>query len=282
MTLGRFCVLLMSQCLFCPTTKLTKEHVWPDWLVENYKQKVPPRRGLYRGTITIQQKVTRSFIQGTITERRSLVCDRCNSNWMSAIENFAKDRLWPLIEFGNSKQIKLSVEAQCAIAVWVQLRSFVFDALYEPPAEPHYSFDERLAFANDPHQFAPLPNTYIWLCPFVGKQWSVDRRVLNGYPIKGDIDARIHIASGLANRLAFQLFTAKGTTVCTPNFDMLGKLGWTDTTVQIWPCVGDAQWPPSVYIDDESLKVFQTRLSPDVISARQTLSQAAPPSPEKG
>src|SRR5687767_11456871 len=86
-----------KSCLFCPTTDLTKEHLWPDWLVTEFKRLAPPKRGRYPGTHQSPSGRTIKFPAGTIEAKKRLVCRPGNNEWMNDIEGAAKDTLLPHI-----------------------------------------------------------------------------------------------------------------------------------------------------------------------------------------
>ena len=42
--------------LFCSSTNLTREHLWPGWIVQALKSKFPPRSNLFTGGILTQKQ----------------------------------------------------------------------------------------------------------------------------------------------------------------------------------------------------------------------------------
>src|SRR3954451_1754272 len=83
------------HCLFCGSTeRLTREHVWPDWLADT----LPPGdwwTAVRRGE-TLRAAIDAEPIRGPnhnggrarLTLRK--VCTRCNEGWMSKLEHLAK------------------------------------------------------------------------------------------------------------------------------------------------------------------------------------------------
>src|SRR5687767_13069259 len=87
----------MPQCLFCSETKLTKEHIWPDWIVREFARRVPPGKKQFTASYTRNKLPVRTWFQNTITHEAKLVCSTCNNKWMSQLETCAKPFLLPLI-----------------------------------------------------------------------------------------------------------------------------------------------------------------------------------------
>src|SRR5688572_7597887 len=106
-------------------------------MVGLFKTHVPPRRGRYTNTLTKDGKVTTTRQLGNIEEQCHLVCAKCNNGWKSDIESAAQPILTMLIERGMSAEpLTITAEEQYKIAIWLQLRSIIFDALNEAS---HYS-----------------------------------------------------------------------------------------------------------------------------------------------
>src|SRR5574339_65289 len=115
---------MARACWFCGAArKLTNEHVWPDWLVQEFG-KGAYEAAHFRPGKGIQRKHDQDSIE--LTVRR--VCDPCNSGWMSNIERVAKPLLLPLI-LGTAKRATFNANQQTLVANWIVLRAMVFDAL---------------------------------------------------------------------------------------------------------------------------------------------------------
>jgi len=81
----------MRTCIFCGSTPLTREHIFPKWIVEMFPA------GEYShgmgGTDTATQQWNKRNMDSTVR----CVCGSCNGGWMSAIEVEAKQVLKHLI-----------------------------------------------------------------------------------------------------------------------------------------------------------------------------------------
>src|SRR6185436_8885854 len=96
-----FWVFAVKQCLFCDKTKLTREHLFPDWLVELYKT-WPSAPGQYKAVMHKWDGAIDRWEQPTITQRKQLMCGPCNNVTIGSIEHEVKRVLIPLIERGAS------------------------------------------------------------------------------------------------------------------------------------------------------------------------------------
>jgi hypothetical protein len=246
---------MRRACLFCPKTDLTKEHIWPDWIVTEFKQQRPPLRGRDHVEEILQDGSTRSR-PGTLEVTRRIVCMQCNSEWMSQVEHLAKPILMPLIR-DQGAPLAFSDEDICTLTTWVTLRSMVFDGCSEP-GERYYTPFERASFAKSP-TMAPPKHTHIWLGLYVGElhgaMFSMSNQLSKFTKKKG-----LHVVTIVVNRLAIKFATWKGH---ERQFDDLALRVWQPFTKRIWPNEGACvDWPPSRYIPRSSIDAFESWLSP--------------------
>lgn len=117
-----------GHCIFCGNAGLSKEHVWSDWLKQIHPrgsqhfaehgggfEKVSDFSGPQRRPIIYKGK------QGSLLGTKvRIVCENCNSGWMSEIVDKAKP---PLIRIFRGEQVTLDGEDQKNIAGWIALTS---------------------------------------------------------------------------------------------------------------------------------------------------------------
>jgi hypothetical protein len=117
------------SCIFCPSTDVSKEHFWPEWMHPILRA----HGGSTHHTETAQSftdkvgipvgkpyEVTR---QGsTFTKKIRAACSRCNNGWMNVLERDARPWLTPLVE---GRAVSLSPDAQRTIASWITLKTMV-------------------------------------------------------------------------------------------------------------------------------------------------------------
>ena len=120
---------------------MTKEHIWGDWI----KAFVPPvanKHGYQRivvprpGERNAEPPQTRAG--NPIGATVPIVCERCNSEWMSQIQEKAKPHLIPLFD---GFDVTLSVAAQAAIAKWATMSTMT--AEYLGRGDPHIAVPQN-------------------------------------------------------------------------------------------------------------------------------------------
>lgn len=92
-----------TKCMFCSNTELTKEHVWPLWLLEFSKA-----FGKFASTDTrdATRKVRRSIRTPEVTV--NCVCEQCNNGWMSGLEGGVASRLIKAMSMGVPTEMSKS------------------------------------------------------------------------------------------------------------------------------------------------------------------------------
>lgn len=116
-----------GKCIFCGNTGVTKEHLFSDWLRELFPRSREDSHTLARLIAwepkpTVQRTVKQGH-SGSRTARK--VCGKCNSGWISQIDQAAKNFAPPLIQ-GQSHEVTLAT--QRAIAAWFSKIVMVADA----------------------------------------------------------------------------------------------------------------------------------------------------------
>lgn len=104
---------MRKKCIFCrrDDQKITKEHVFPDWLSELFGDSFT---AINEGT-TSEGKVLYRYESKVFQQTVNTVCKSCNNNWMSEIENQAKPILTKML---RDKNIVLDKKSQLKIATW--------------------------------------------------------------------------------------------------------------------------------------------------------------------
>jgi hypothetical protein len=104
----------MRECAFCPSTKLTLEHVWGDWI-----NGIVPQV-----TYTTQRKISLvDFAEPWKTigigQTAKVVCRNCNNHWMSDLETKqAKPAMADMIRYGGA--VSLLPKGIASISAWAQ------------------------------------------------------------------------------------------------------------------------------------------------------------------
>ena len=154
-----------NECIFCGGRPLSHEHVWDKWM----KQYIPrdlPTTETYSAIVHQTHKESKAYSQSGDPHSRRLrvVCKRCNSGWMSRLQERAKPFLIPLIK-GDSTT--LDVDTQRIVSAWAALKVTV--AEYHEKNRVTITPDNRahLMETNE----AP-PNWKIWIGRYGRGEWS--------------------------------------------------------------------------------------------------------------
>lgn len=104
---------MKRACIFCSKTNLTKEHILPKW-IQNYFG--PEAGGLH--VVNKQDGSSYQFTEKAFNRTARIVCEECNSGWMSQLEGDIQALLGPMM-IGKDIPVVLSTYQQSMIATWV-------------------------------------------------------------------------------------------------------------------------------------------------------------------
>jgi hypothetical protein len=126
-----------NPCRFCGATdrKITREHVWPDWL-RDYLPPFDEDADIERWSPGTSRQ---GWSQPFLTTKVRAFCDGCNSGWMADIEAAAKPIVGPMV---IGQPTELDAGAQQIVANWVALKGQVVaqaSKLDPRIPEPHYA-----------------------------------------------------------------------------------------------------------------------------------------------
>lgn len=99
------------KCVFCGGSPVTREHVFPDWISELY------RRAPGLNEFSENGKVVRKFPEKLFQHKAKIVCEACNSGWMSTLEGKVQPLLADMIT--EAKATVLTKEMQDLLSLWV-------------------------------------------------------------------------------------------------------------------------------------------------------------------
>jgi len=159
---------LPGTCIFCGLGRLSKEHLWSEWMHGLVRAHGVPQHNVAehyvgdkkRGVISATKKVR----GGHVTTRKfRVVCRVCNNTWMSGLEEAAKPILSPLLVGGDAV---LSPDMQETLAKWVVLKAMV--AEQSKPQEAVFSDLDRKVFKDE--GIVPQGVT-IWLARCFSPLW---------------------------------------------------------------------------------------------------------------
>jgi hypothetical protein len=102
----------------CSTQGLNREDLWPVWVVDLV---VEERTSQIEQTLNTERA---PVVYGGKRIRGRCVCERCNSGWMSTLENATKPILQSMI---TDSDLVLDYAKQWATAVWTMRTAMVFE-----------------------------------------------------------------------------------------------------------------------------------------------------------
>jgi hypothetical protein len=156
----------MPECIFCKAQGTTYEHVWPDWLA-HYVPKTLPQHS--SSTVEIYRTRTDSRVKVWAGDPRSrrvpCVCLRCNTGWMSELQQAAKPRLLPLLDGRTSF---LRPYDQKILAAWAAMCTMTAEYYDRDLAAVPFEDREHLRLYRE----APPKNWRIWIGRYVRGRWA--------------------------------------------------------------------------------------------------------------
>ena len=243
---------VQGKCIFCGGTGLTKEHVFPKWsrtLLEAAPSHTHSRIMVTSGPFPNSAFVTPDSRakQGFLNQRLRVVCRSCNTGWMSNIETASKDILSRLI---NGETVRLGEVDQRQIALWVTLKSAVFDR--DDPATAALIADEYSYIKSN---MRPPENWRIFVAKNVAQDWQT--RIFH-------LGAEFMSVNGMRqSRINTQktMIGMKNVVLCAISSTAQNPAGVVErmrssAMWQIWPFMEEFDWPLPEGLGSDYLNQF--------------------------
>lgn len=222
-----------GSCPFCNIDdgSMTEEDIFPLWLL----------RELYRrGARRLDGHPSRQLVGPTTP-----ACARCNSTWMSVIENDVKDIVISLIDHARP----LGQEEQLRLATWATMKALLFETLLPIRSVPR-------ALAQDLRiSRKPPPGVRVWMGAYCGERGRLQAIPWPVYAKDGETILALCITFTVV-RIAFQVFIPfqpGGSLASLESFHNSVKMLYPDPT-------SDLVWPPEFYFDEESIEALACRI----------------------
>lgn len=245
---------MAAECAFCGSSdsKITKEHVIPDWISRLFRSDAVGSAELLRRD---GSQIRYPIVPFQQTVRA--VCKECNETWMSDLEATVKRPLGPMIAHGQAA--RLAPQAQHDIATWAAKTALMLEYLHP---------SDRTIPESECHRFyaakKPPAGYLVWLAHrTVYPQDGKGRKMLLNS--MGQTVPHIHVSPSLADELkamwytpgraVFRVTYAIGRVV----FQILGHnlpghlradYGPIEVSHCIWPVQDDVTWPPPVAVEE--------------------------------
>jgi hypothetical protein len=253
----------VRRCAFCGLSGgMTKEHVWPQWLRQLAGELEPVRFAHTAGFERSAADAFREMPTVTVQQPGSVlnlvaraVCARCNSGWMSRLEERARPLLLGLAEAACTGALYvLTPDQAAAVAAWAVktawMREFTSPSR-SSTAKMRHSLYQRLL----PPEFS-----MVWAARHVGE---LDFDILQAVVSIARYDRRWD--DGNTRRAQWTCLTFRGIALLVYTVD-----GWgvpppqrnPALWVPLWPSVAAVRFPPPTTIDDSGVKTAVARHTP--------------------
>lgn len=257
----------MRQCIFCggAERKLSHEHIWPRWLSKALKKRGVQRYEAVRVVPDPRDSTRRLPRQVWFTNALDLtvrsICEKCNGKDLSELESAAKPCVLPLATTLDARW--LGIEDQVVLASWITKIAIEYEFTHGHPR--FFTPAERELFIAT---LEPVAEPWIWLAPYRSARPYTAGAAQRPHITEQGTNI-IHVTTGIVGSLAFQLLARRwpeGTDPAIIRGSMASILTrWGASTLQVWPIVHfeGVHWPPSEYLEDESMQPFADRWTAD-------------------
>jgi hypothetical protein len=242
----------MEKCAFCPrVAKLSAEHCWPVWISEL----LPTDEFTLRRTA--QDGSVNEWTSPTLNLTTKVVCEPCNNEWMSQLEQDAKATLANMIL--HSGPISLLPSGIDLIAAYAFKGAVVANFMNSDRA-PFHSEADRHRFARD----RSVPAGFqVWISSF-----PKPRGAFKSYFHKTRPEARhnfhLDVFTFAAGFFVMQAVSFRWATRHYRRHWALRSVTqdskFDDFSIPLWPSDGrPVLWPPRKHLAEADLKTFVTR-----------------------
>jgi hypothetical protein len=231
---------MAKECAFCPSTAaLTGEHLWSDWI-----NGVLPRSGYVFKKVDAKTKKESTWEGKELNVKARVVCNTCNSGWMSDVEGReAKPALSPLISDTSSRVLPIGVLV--SIGIFLFMKAVIADHL-GTGGDPFFTIEERHRFRET---LCIPPGLSMWIGA-LEDGFRGTFKTLHVIPVAAtENDFGLYVFTFVVGHLVLQLVGAKWATR-NPRIILPPKQRDSDSdyVTWFWPIVGSVRWPPPKYI----------------------------------
>lgn len=248
-----------GRCIFCGGFKMSKEHIWSDWLTK--RGIIPAGESHYQNAIVYDVDITKNTAtfkypkmaikQGSSAQKKiRKVCKTCNSGWMSGIVDKSISIAEPII---NADTVDLDRPSQTTLAAWIALACIMAEYT-EEETRVISDFERQFLFK----EFKPSNNWLIFIGRHNGADWLPTRyrhrvfKAFNDDPTNNPLILPVYsgqITTYTIQNLAIQAFTATHEILLDIFKEDFSPVGMH----QIWPPVDNCSWPPTHVLPSEQL-----------------------------
>lgn len=234
---------MARTCIFCGGTKMTREHIWPEWAAERAAH-VGALQHRSHGHLIGSDPFDRVYEQMPYQQKARVVCQACNTGWMSQLENAAKPYFETMLH-GRGRVIH--EQAQRTLSAWAfkTCTVFVESQAKDKSVIPH---EDRI-YLREHRQ--PPGNVYVLMVaydgthPTIGDSYGIDATTRDDRKLRSIWGANITFGP-----VAFHVFGS----------DVPQLLRAADITVpsvhQIWPRAKPFSWTPTPCWNTQELRAM--------------------------
>jgi hypothetical protein len=248
----------MRTCAFCPSTKLTQEHVWGDWVNGILPQvKYSTSRKKHPDDNPVPWQST------GIQQTAKVVCGDCNNGWMSDLENeHAKPTMSDMIRYGRAMSIL--PRGIASLSVWAFKMAVIANFIGKLKNEPYFSDYERYRFA----QTLQIPSgVQMWLFSLYTPNRVIGRfnSHLGRAPVNVKYGFEMYIATFAIGFFGLQVVASRWINPHVSAFmgqfpGLRQRHRWDEVATPFFPSDGSpVLWPPRLHLRSDDLDEFCNR-----------------------
>jgi len=249
---------MAKMCAFCPADAVDKggEHIWDDWI-----DRAQPKKSLYRARKRYAiDSPTIEYDTASIGEQLPVVCEKCNSEWMSVLTHKVKQTFSRAIL--DAEPFTLDLRDAALLAAFAFMKAVVTN--HALPDDPFFTRAARERFRVS---LTIPPWIQCWLAAYQGESRFSTKNSMSIFaqndpssPIFG-IEFCSH--SYVVGQLALQLLAPRWKHIRDRGRDLLmvsPNAKWSPAAIRFWPTDGTAlSWPPPKYLGNDAIQLFIKR-----------------------
>lgn len=252
---------MSRRCVFCGGEKLSREHVWPEWSLKLFPPEPDAFSRMQFNFASGDEPIVRVRPAETMEQVVRSVCERCNSGWMSRLENDSKPYVVRMI---RGESLSLDEHGQTLVSAWATKTALMLSLTL-----PHRLVADRY-FQEFYERRSPPGHGIVYLSSFAGeaRSWYHIHGVDFFEPGSDQRFAHGWAASFVLGHLAVQVLGNDFPEPMNHNPDKYVRMGLIRIAPQGHPL---RRWPPAMRLDDDSLDAFaritmvaDDRLGPNV------------------
>jgi hypothetical protein len=261
----------MGQCIFCGAVgKLTKEHVWADWLKEFIPKdalshtahrhilqkdgtKANPQLRVVGGDVKSKRV---KCVCASLTHQKTTKQEGCNDGWMGRLQEAAKPIVIPLVK---GRSTSLTPRQQGTFAAWVAMSVMCGEYHRDETVTIPQSHRTRLYKTHRP----PKKHWKIWIGDYERKLWVPERaRFVLSITGEETTESR-YLVPPPANTQTTAFTVGRLYVLCISSIWKEPVDGFVFSASdlkllrQVWPvCTAVVTWPPSRHLSDADADRF--------------------------